>query len=142
MGASWVEIETLLKQLDDVTAFPHSEALMSVSRARDTVAEAAMIVCRAALTGDATQEAEASIAMARARVTLDEAQVAVRRAREAVEVSKNGCDRARKLIEEARQLRARDVAGPGRRSAPRPDSRDRRSAPLAVADAPGMPSGS
>ena len=130
MGASWIEIESLLKQLDDVTAFPHSEALMPVNRARDTVAEAAMIVSRAALSGDAQQEAEARIAMARARVNLEEAQVAVRRAREAVEISKNGCDRAQQLIEEARQLRARDSGGPDRRLSPRPDSVDRRAAGL------------
>ena len=40
MGASWLEIESLLKQLDEVIAFPHAEALMPVTRARDTVAEA------------------------------------------------------------------------------------------------------
>jgi hypothetical protein len=130
MGASWIEIETLLKQLDDVTSFPHSEALMPVSRARDSVAEAAIIVSRAALSGDANQEAEARIAMARARVTIDEAQVAVRRAREAVEISKNGCDRAQQLIEEARRLRARDVSGPDRRQAPRPDAPERRLLPV------------
>lgn len=126
MGASWIEIETLLKQLDDVTAFPHSEALLPVSRARDTVAEAAMIVSRAALDGGETHEANARIAMARARVTLDEAQAAVRRAREAVEVSKTGCDRAHKLIQEARELRARDTARPDRRAVPRPETPGRR----------------
>ena len=78
MGASWLEIESLLKQLDDVTAFPHSEALMPVTRARDTVAEAAMIVSRAGISGDPREEAEAQMAMARARVTLHDAQVAVR----------------------------------------------------------------
>ena len=118
MGASWVEIETLLQQLDEVTAFVHSEALMPVSRARETVAEAAMIVCRAGLSGQSGDQDEARIAMARARVTLAEAQVAVRRAREAVEASKTGCDRAQRLIEEARELRARD----------RPGSADRRRA--------------
>jgi hypothetical protein len=126
MGASWIEIESLLKQLDDVSSFPHSEALMPVTRARDTVAHAAMIVSRAALSGDATEEAEARIAMARARVTLEEAQVAVRRAREAVELSKNGCDRAQQLIDEARRLRARDASGPDRRQAPRPEAVERR----------------
>lgn len=128
MGASWVEIETLLQQLDEVTAFAHSEALMPVSRARETVAEAAMIVCRAGLSGQPGDQDEARIAMARARVTLAEAQVAVRRAREAVEASKTGCDRAQRLIEEARELRARDVNGPERRSLPRPGSADRRRA--------------
>lgn len=126
MGASWVEIETLLKQLDEVVSFPHSQALMPVSRARETVAEAAMIVCRAGLSGEPGDEAEARVAMARARVTIAEAQVAVRRAREAVEVSRTGCDRAARLIEEARQLRARDVNGPDRRAVPRPGSVDRR----------------
>ena len=128
MGASWVEIESLLKQLDEVTAFPHSEALMPVNRARESVAEAAMIVCRAGLSGSEADEAEARVAMARARVTIDEAQVAVRRAREAVEVSRTGCDRAQRLIEEARQLRARDGQAPDRRAAPRPGSIDRRQA--------------
>src|SRR5919106_4946166 len=70
MGASWLEIESLLKALADVTAFPHSEALMPVTRARDTVAEAAMIVSRAGISGDPREEAEAQIAMARARVTV------------------------------------------------------------------------
>jgi hypothetical protein len=136
MGASWVEIESLLKQLDEVTAFPHSEALMPVNRARETVAEAAMIVCRAGLSGSEGDEAEARVAMARARVTLDEAQVAVRRAREAVEVSRTGCDRAQRLIEEARQLRARDGSGPDRRSAARPGSVDRRQGLTETGDAP------
>lgn len=131
MGASWIEIETLLKQLDDVIAFPHSEALMPVARARDTVAEAAMIVSRAALSGDSADESEARLAMARARVTIDEAQVAVRRAREAVELSKNGIDRAQQLIEEARRMRARDGSAPDRRQVPRPESTDRR-APVAL----------
>jgi hypothetical protein len=136
MGASWIEIETLLKQLDDVTSFAHSEALLPVTRARDTVAEAAMIVSRAALSGDSAEEAEARIAMARARVTIDEAQVAVRRAREAVELSKTGCDRAQQLIEEARRLRARDVLGVDRRLAPRPDSRERRSTAASALELP------
>lgn len=128
MGASWVEIETLLQQLDEVTSFAHSEALMPVNRARESVAEAAMIVCRAGLSGRTGDEDEARIAMARARVTLAEAQLAVRRAREAVEASKTGCDRAQRLIEEARELRARDVNEPDRRSVPRPGVADRRRA--------------
>ena len=136
MGASWVEIETLLKQLDEVTAFPHSEALMPVNRARESVAEAAMIVCRAGLSGSEGDEAEARSAMARARVTLDEAQVAVRRAREAVAVSRTGCVRAQRLIEEARQLRARDGSGPDRRSVVRPGSTDRRQGAMETADGP------
>ena len=126
MGASWVEIETLLQQLDEVVSFAHSPALMPVNRARETVAEAAMIVCRAGLSGAPGDEAEARVAMARARVTVAEAQVAVRRAREAVEVSRTGCDRAQRLIDEARQLRARDLNGPDRRAVPRPGSVDRR----------------
>jgi hypothetical protein len=134
MGASWLEIESLLKQLDEVSAFPHSEALMPVSRARDTVAEAAMIVSRAGLSGDPSHEAEAQVAMARARVTLDEARVAVRRAGEAVEASKSGCDRAQRLIQEARQMRARDVAWPDRRAAERPGSVDRRQPPIVIGD--------
>ena len=131
MGASWLEIESLLKQLDAVTSFPHSEALMPVTRARDTVAEAAMIVSRAGISGDPQEEAEAQIAMARARVTLDDAQVAVRRAHEAVIATQTGCDRAQRLIEEARALRARD-GGPDRRSSERPGATDRRQSPMAL----------
>ena len=131
MGASWLEIESLLKQLDDVTSFPHAEALMPVTRARDTVAEAAMIVSRAGISGDPQEEAEAQIAMARARVTLHDAQVAVRRANEAVIATQTGCDRAQRLIEEARALRARD-GGPDRRSAERSGTVDRRQAPMAL----------
>jgi hypothetical protein len=63
--------------------------------------------------------------MARARVTLHDAQVAVRRAHEAVVATQSGCDRAQRLIEEARALRARDVA-PDRRAVPRADGMDRR----------------
>jgi hypothetical protein len=128
MGASWLEIESLLKQLDEVTAFSHSEALMPVTRARDTVAEAAMIVSRAGISGDPGEEAEAQLAMARARVTLADAQLAVRRANEAVVATHAGCERAQRLIEEARALRARDV-GPDRRAAERPDSPERRQPP-------------
>jgi hypothetical protein len=113
MGASWLEIESLLKQLDEVMSFPHSEALMPVTRARDTVAEAAMLVSRAGISGDHAEESEAQVAMARARVTLHEAQVAVRRAHEAVVATRDGCERAARLIHEARALRARDVVRPG-----------------------------
>lgn len=129
MGASWLEIELLLKQLGEVTAFPHSEALMPVTRARDTVAEAAMIVSRAGISGDPREEAEAQMAMARARVLLHEAQVAVVRAHEAVIATQVGCARAQRLIDEARALRARDGA-PDRRATERPDSVDRRVATL------------
>lgn len=108
MGASWLEIESLLKQLDEVSAFPHAEALMPVTRARDTVAEAAMMVSVAGVSGDPRAESDAQDAIARARVTLQEAQVAVRRAREAVAATQSGCDRAQRLIQEARALRARD----------------------------------
>lgn len=131
MGASWLEIESLLKQLDDVTAFPHAEALMPVTRARDAVAEAAMIVSRAGISGDPGEEAEAQIAMACARVTLHDAQIAVRRAHEAVVATQAGCDRAQRLIEEARALRARDGA-PDRRAGSRPDSAERRQPPMAL----------
>jgi hypothetical protein len=127
MGASWLEIEWLLEQLHDVTSFPHSVALMPVTRARDTVAEAAMIVSRAGISGDPREEAEAQMAMARARVTLHDAQVAVVRAHEAVIATQAGCDRAQRLIDEARALRARDGV-PDRRATPRPGSVDRRQA--------------
>jgi hypothetical protein len=112
MGASWLEIESLLKQLDEVTSFPHSEALMPVARARDTVAEAAMLVSRAGVSGDRRAESDAQDAMARARVILHEAEVAVRRAGEAVVATREGLDRADRLIREARALRARDVGRP------------------------------
>jgi hypothetical protein len=131
MGASWLEIESLLKQLDEVIGFPHAEALMPVMRARDTVAEAAMIVSRAGISGDPREEAEAQLAMARARVTLHDAQVAVVRAREAVVATQEGCGRAQRLIEEARALRARD-GSPDRRAAPRPGSPDRRQQPMVL----------
>jgi predicted flavoprotein YhiN len=127
MGASWLEIESLLKKLDEVAAFPHAEALMPVTRARDTVAETAMLVSRAGISGDPALEVEAQVAMARARVTLHEAEVAVRRAHEAVIATQTGCDRARRLIEEARALRARD-GGPDRRATPRPGAVERRAA--------------
>ena len=112
MGASWLEIESLLKQLEEVASFPHAEALMPVTRARDTVAEAAMLVSRAGVANDRRAEMEAQDAMARARVTLHEAQVAVRRANEAVIATRDGCERAERLIREARELRARDVGRP------------------------------
>ena len=131
MGASWLEIESLLQQLDAVTAFPHSEALMPVMRARDSVAEAAVIVSRAGISGDPREEAEAQMAMARARVNLHDAQVAVVRAREAVIATHAGCDRAQRLIEEARALRARDGA-PDRRAVPRPGAVDRRQPTVAL----------
>ena len=131
MGASWLEIESLLEQLDKVTSFPHSEALMAVTRARDTVAEAAMIVSRAGLSGDPQDEAEAQIAMARARVTLQDARVAVLRAHEAIAATQSGCARAQRLIEEARALRARDGA-PDRRDTVRTGSQERRRSPMAL----------
>ena len=120
MGASWLEIESLLKQLDEVASFPHAEALMPVTRARDTVAEAAMLVSRAGVSGDREAESEAQDAMARARVTLHEAQVAVRRANEAVIATRDGCERAARLIQEARALRARDGGRPAGSTAARP----------------------
>ena len=112
MGASWLEIESLLKQLDEETSFPHAEALMPVTRARDTVAEAAMLVSRAGVSGDRKAESEAQDAMARARVTLHEAQVAVRRANEAVIATRDGCERAGFFDEPRRALRARDGGRP------------------------------
>lgn len=120
MGASWLEIESLLKQLAEVTSFPHAEALMPVTRARDTVAEAAMLVSRAGISGDHAAESEAQVAMARARVTIHEAQVAVRRAHEAVAATRDGCERAERLIREARELRARDGVRPSFAASRRP----------------------
>ena len=100
MGASWLEIESLLKSLEEVTSFRHAEALLPVTRARDTVAEAAILVSRAAFSSDPREEATVRDALARARVTLREAEVAVRRAEEAVTLSRNGCDRARARVSE------------------------------------------
>ena len=108
MGASWLEVDKLIRELDKVTEFPHAEALPPVTRARDLVAETAMVVSLAGLSEDARAETEAHDLLARARVAVLDAQLAVRRAEEAVAYAAAGRARAQQLIAEARALRARD----------------------------------
>jgi hypothetical protein len=79
-----------------------------VVRARDTVAETAMVVSLAGLSDAPGAEIEAQDLLARARVAILDAQLAVRRASETVALSLGGRARAKQLIEEARALRARD----------------------------------
>jgi predicted signal transduction protein with EAL and GGDEF domain len=108
MGASWLEVDKLIRELDTLTEFPHADALPSVVRARDVVAETAMVVSLAGLSEDPGAERDAHDLLARARVAMLEAQNAVRRASETVAISREGRARAKQLIEEARALRARD----------------------------------
>jgi fatty acid/phospholipid biosynthesis enzyme len=108
MGASWLAVDTLIRETEKLCEFPHAEALPSVTRARDIVAETAMVVSLAGLSEDPRAEAEAHDLLARARVAVLEAQLAVRRASEAVTVSRAGRARALQLMAEARALRARD----------------------------------
>jgi hypothetical protein len=108
MGASWVEVDSLLRELENIAQFPHADALMPVVRARDTLAEAAMLVSVAALSENPTEERAAQDALARARVFLGEAQNAVARAKEAVQLARSGRGHAQALISQARSLRARD----------------------------------
>jgi hypothetical protein len=108
MGASWLEVDSLIRETEKLFEFPHAEALPSVARARDTVAETAMVVSLAGLSDDSQAEIEAQLLLARARVAVLEAQTAVRRATEAVALSRAGRARALQLMSEARALRARD----------------------------------
>ena len=108
MGASWLEVDTLIREMEKVTEFVHAEALPPVTRARDLVAETAMVVSLAGLSEDARAEREAHDLLARARVAVLEAKLAVRRAEEAVTHTRAGHSRAQQLIAEARALRARD----------------------------------
>ena len=108
MGASWLEVDTLIRETEKLFEFPHAEALPCVARARDVVAETAMVVSLAGLSEDQEAEVEAQLLLARARVAVLEAQTAVRRAAEAVAVSRAGRARALQLMSEARALRARD----------------------------------
>jgi hypothetical protein len=108
MGASWLEVDTLIRETERLFEFPHAEALPSVARARDVVAETAMVVSLAGLSDDQEAEVEAQLLLARARVAVLDAQTAVRRAAEAVAVSRAGRARALQLMSEARALRARD----------------------------------
>ena len=108
MGASWLEVDTLIRETEKLFEFPHAEALPLVARARDMVAETAMVVSLAGVSGDHEAEMEAQILLARARVALLEAQVAIRRATEAAASCRAGRERALRLMTEARALRARD----------------------------------
>jgi hypothetical protein len=108
MGASWLAVDTLIRQTEELSEFPHAEALPSVTRARDLVAETAMVVSLAGLSDDPQAESDAQLLLARARVAVLDAQTAVRRARENVEVTRAGRERAQQLMSEARALRARD----------------------------------
>jgi hypothetical protein len=108
MGASWLEVDTLIRETERLFEFPHAEALPSVARARDMVAETAMVVSLAGVSGDPQAEMDAQILLARARVALLDAQVAIRRATEAVASCRAGRARALQLMTEARALRARD----------------------------------
>ena len=108
MGASWLAVDTLIRETEKLSEFPHAEALPPVTRARDLVAETAMVVSLAGLSDDPQAEAEAQLLLARARVAVLDAQTAVRRARENVELSRAGRERAQQLMSEARALRARD----------------------------------
>jgi len=108
MGASWLEVDSLIRETERLFEFPHAEALPTVARARDVVAETAMVVSLAGLSDDQEAEVEAQLLLARARVAVLDAQTAVRRAAEAVAVSRAGRARALQLMSEARALRARD----------------------------------
>jgi hypothetical protein len=108
MGASWLEVDSLIRETERLFEFPHAEALPTVARARDVVAETAMVVSLAGLSDDQEAEVEAQLLLARARVAVLDAQTAVRRAAEAVAVSRAGRARALQLMSEARVLRARD----------------------------------
>ena len=108
MGASWLEVDTLIRETEKLCEFSHAEALPSVTRARDLVAETAMVVSLAGLSDDPQAESDAQLLLARARVAVLDAQTAVRRARENVELSRAGQERAQQLMSEARALRARD----------------------------------
>jgi hypothetical protein len=108
MGASWLEVDSLIRETERLFEFPHAEALPTVARARDVVAETAMVVSLAGLSDDQEAEVEAQLLLARARVAVLDAQTAVRRAAEAVAASRAGRARALQLMSEARALRARD----------------------------------
>jgi len=108
MGASWLAVDTLIRETEKLCEFPHAEALPSVARARDIVAETAMVVSLAGLSEDPRAETEAHDLLARARVAVLDAQLAVRRASESVAVHRAGRARAQQLMAEARALRARD----------------------------------
>jgi hypothetical protein len=108
MGASWLEIDKLIREVETLAQFPHAEVLPPVTRARDVVAETAMVVSLAGISDQRQAESEAQDLMARARVAVLDAQIAVTRAMEAVAQCHAGRARAQAMVAEARALRARD----------------------------------
>src|SRR4051812_33304432 len=100
MGASWVEVDKLIREIDRLSEFTHAEALSPVVRARDVVAETAMVVSLAGLSEDPQAEMDAHDLLARARVAVLEAGLAVQRARETMTASRDGQARAETLIAE------------------------------------------
>jgi hypothetical protein len=112
VGATWLEIETLVKRFEAVETFAHADALPAVSRARVSLAEAAVAVSLAGLSDDPRADAETLDLLARARYLVGEAEAAVHRAQDAVIESRRTSDEARRRIAEARLLRARDHVGP------------------------------
>src|SRR4029453_3811284 len=108
MGASWLAVDTLIRETEKLSEFPHAEALPSVARARDLVAETAMVVSLAGLSEDPQAESEAQILLARARVAVLGAGTGGGRATESVVASRATRARALQLMAEARALRARD----------------------------------
>jgi len=108
MGASWLEVDTLIRELDTLAEFPHADALPAVLRARQLLGQTAMVVSLAGLSDEAQAETEAHDLLARAAVAMLDASTAVRRARETVELSRATRAQASALIAEARALRARD----------------------------------
>ena len=116
MGASWVEVDRLVRAIAELAGFPHAEALPAVVHARDLMAETAVAVARAGASDDEAAEREAHDRLARVRVALLDAQRAVRLAREAAALFHAGRERAERLLAEATRLRAGDGSGgrPGR----------------------------
>src|SRR5262249_55617601 len=109
MGASWIEVDRLVRAIRDLSGFPHAEALPAVVQARDLVAETAVAVARAGASGDRGGGGEGHGRLARARVAVLDAERAVRRATEATALFHAGRERAERLVDEARRLRARDA---------------------------------
>jgi len=108
MGASWLEVDTLIRELDTLAEFPHADALPAVLCARQMIGQTAMMVSLAGLSDEAQAETEAHDLLARARVAVLDARTAVQRACETVELSRATRAQACALIAEARALRARD----------------------------------
>src|SRR5256885_1451445 len=108
MGASWLEIDTLIRELETLGEFPHADALAPVVRARQMIAQTAMVVSLAGLSDEPHAEVEAHDLLARARVAMLDARIAVQRAQETVELSRVTRAQAQALIAEARALRAKD----------------------------------